>query len=92
MKNENKIASGEITPPAVYFNRRTFMRAGILAASAVATGLVYRNLNHVASGTVKTAAIQGLTKPDAPPGDNSGFHVNEPETSLENITHYNNFY
>lgn len=68
------------------------MRAGIVAATAIATGEVYRHLNGVATGTVKTAAIQGLTKPAATPGDNSGFHVNEPETSLENITHYNNFY
>jgi sulfoxide reductase catalytic subunit YedY len=92
MSDPNKIPAGEITNPAVYFNRRNFMRAGLLAASAIATGVVYRNLNHVNRGKVQTAPIQGLTKPAAAPGDNSGFHVDEPETSLENITHYNNFY
>jgi methionine sulfoxide reductase catalytic subunit len=92
LKDPNKILSGEITPPAVYFNRRNFMRAGILAATAITTGAIYRKLNTVGSGTVKTAAIQGLTRPAAASGDSSGFRVNEPETSLENITHYNNFY
>jgi len=67
------------------------MRAGILAASAVATGVAYRKLNHVSTTTVKTAAIQGLTQATNAPAD-SGFTVNEPETSFQDITHYNNFY
>ena len=92
MKNPNKISSSEITDPAVYFNRRRFIQAGILAASAVATGLVYRRLNPVGSGEVNTPVIQGLTKPDSASADTSGFRVNEPETSLDDITHYNNFY
>jgi methionine sulfoxide reductase catalytic subunit len=93
VKDPDKIASSEITDPAVYFNRRMFMRAGILAASAVATGLVYRRLNPVARGKIDTPALQGLvTAPAVTAGDNSGFRVNEPETSLEDITHYNNFY
>jgi methionine sulfoxide reductase catalytic subunit len=91
MKGPNKILAGEITPPSVYFNRRNFIRTGILAASAVATGLVYRKLNHVSTTTVKTAAIQGLSQATNAPAD-SGFTVNEPETSFQDITHYNNFY
>jgi sulfoxide reductase catalytic subunit YedY len=92
LKDQNKIAPNEITPPAVYFNRRNFVRAGILAATGVATGVAYRSLNHPARGKVKTVALQGLTKPAAAPGDTSGFRVDEPETSLQDITHYNNFY
>ena len=38
MKEQDKISANEITPPTVYFNRRNFIRTGILAASAVATG------------------------------------------------------
>ncbi|HSY42806.1 MAG TPA: protein-methionine-sulfoxide reductase catalytic subunit MsrP [Candidatus Acidoferrum sp.] len=91
MKDENKILSREITPPSVYFNRRNFIRTGILAASAVATGTLYRRLNHVSTTTVKTAQIAGLAKATNAPV-NSGFTVNEPETSFEDITHYNNFY
>ena len=91
MNDPNKNLSREITPPSVYFNRRSFIRAGVLAASAVATGVVYRELNHVSTTTVKTAAIQGLTQATNAPAD-SGFTVNEPETSFQDITHYNNFY
>src|SRR5215469_3235109 len=91
LKDPNKILANEITPPSVYFNRRNFIRTGILAASAVATGVAYRKLNRVSMTTVKTAAIQGLTQATNAPAD-SGFSVNEPETAFQDITHYNNFY
>ena len=91
MKDPNKILAGEVTPPSVYFNRRNFIRTGILAASAVATGVAYRKLNHVSTKTVKTAEIQDLAKATNAPA-NSGFTVNEAETSFEDVTHYNNFY
>ena len=89
MNPSNKISPGEITPPAVYFNRRAFIRAGILAASAVATGLVYRRLNPVSKGGVRTAPIRQLALATNSPPE---FHATDPQTSLENITHYNNFY
>ena len=92
MKEHDKIPDREITDPAVYFNRRTFMRAGILAASAVATGLVYRRLNHISTDEVKTAAIEGLTAPAPAAAATNGFRAMDPMTSLEDITHYNNFY
>ncbi|HXR04974.1 MAG TPA: protein-methionine-sulfoxide reductase catalytic subunit MsrP [Verrucomicrobiae bacterium] len=92
LKNPNQISGSGVTPPAVYFNRRTFMRAGILAASAVATGMAYRYLNPVGRGKVDTPVIQGVTAPPAATAGTSGFRVNESETSLEDITHYNNFY
>jgi sulfoxide reductase catalytic subunit YedY len=66
------------------------MRTGILAASAVATGLVYRRLNHVATGTIKTARIEGLTTPAT--NEAAGFHATDAATFLQDITHYNNFY
>src|SRR5215469_2903290 len=91
MRDENKILRDEITPPSVYFNRRNFIRAGVLAATAVATGAVYRKLNYVSTATVKTAAIANLSTATNAPAD-SGFTVNESETSFEDITHYNNFY
>ena len=95
MKEANKISDREVTDPAVYFNRRKFIQAGVLAASAVATGMIYRHLNPVGTaskGKINTAAIQGVARPPAATADASGFRVDEPETSLENITHYNNFY
>jgi sulfoxide reductase catalytic subunit YedY len=90
LKEPNKISASEITDPAVYFNRRNFIRTGILAASAVATGVVYRRLNHPAAGKVETPVIQGLTT--AATNNADGFRVAEAETPFQDITHYNNFY
>jgi sulfoxide reductase catalytic subunit YedY len=90
LKEPNNISAGEVTDPAIYFNRRNFIRTGILAASAVATGLAYRRLNPVGAGGARTAPIGGLTA--APTNGATGFSVAEAETSFENITHYNNFY
>ena len=94
--DENKILSREATPPETYFSRRNFLRAGILAAGAVATGVVYRKLNPVGVDTgppVQTAKIADVQKlAVTQTNDASGFTVNEPETSLQDITHYNNFY
>ncbi|MGO8764626.1 MAG: protein-methionine-sulfoxide reductase catalytic subunit MsrP [Limisphaerales bacterium] len=95
VKEENKILPRDITPPALYFNRRNFLRAGVLAASALATGVIYRKLNPSGVGNAKpieTAQIQGVVKPLIAETNNAGFTVDEPETSLEDITHYNNFY
>ena len=91
MNEQPNIPRREITPPALYFNRRKFIQAGVLAASAVATGVIYRHLNPVGQGKVHTAAIAGVTKPSNSK-ETSGFQVDEPQTSLESITHYNNFY
>ncbi len=93
MKEPPKISPGEITPPAVYFNRRNFMKAGIVAASAVATGYVYRRLNHVSTATVDTPALEGLTTTAPAASDvSAGFRATDAETPIEYITHYNNFY
>ena len=92
MNEPDKIPSREITPPALYFNRRNFIRTGILAASAVATGVVYRNLNHVSTAKVQTARLQEVKEATGATAQADGFRVDEPETSFENITHYNNFY
>src|SRR5579872_4246161 len=91
MNEPNNISASEITEPSLYFNRRNFIRAGIVAASAVATGVAYRELNPVGRGGKKTAAIQGL-QASAATGDASGFHATDKPTAFEDITHYNNFY
>ena len=96
MKDEPKILSREVTPSSVYFNRRNFIRAGILAASAVGAAALYRKLNPVgtdAGPVVATAKIAGVQKVAVTTtNEESGFTVNEPETSFDDITHYNNFY
>ena len=40
-----KIPSSEITPREMYFDRRSVLRGGILAASAAATAYAYRRFN-----------------------------------------------
>ncbi len=49
--------SSEITPESVYFNRRNLIKAGLLAASTVATGWVYRRLNSPSGQGVDTPRI-----------------------------------
>src|SRR5438128_2637641 len=82
----------EITPPETYFNRRTFVRAGIVAGSAVLTGVAYRALNGMSTKVTKTRALEGLTTLSSDDALAAGFRVDEPPTALEKIAHYNNFY
>jgi methionine sulfoxide reductase catalytic subunit len=91
LNENNRNSSDAVTPPAVYFNRRRFIQAGILATSAVATGVVYRRLNPAGSGKVDTPPIEGLTAP-ASTDETAGFRVDEPQTPFEDIANYNNFY
>ncbi len=82
------IPDSEITPRAVYLNRRAFMRAGLLSASVAGTALVYRRLNVVNLDTTEMPPIAGLiTAPHA-----NGFWVDEALTPRASILNYNNFY
>lgn len=91
-KNDDKV-----TPPEVYFNRRTFIKAGVIAASLAVTSAVYRRLNGLPPVTVEKPKLAGLVQPatansEYPTTIASAFHTDETETSFQNITHYNNFY
>jgi sulfoxide reductase catalytic subunit YedY len=82
------IPDSEITPRAVYLNRRAFMRAGLLSASVAGTALLYRKLNVVHLDTTEMPPLAGLvTAPHA-----NGFWVDEPLTPRASIINYNNFY
>jgi len=91
VKDPKPIPGREITDPALYFNRRSFMRAGVLAGSAAATGLVYRQLNPGWKGKVDSPRIQGVTT-SSTAQQAAGFRIDEPPTPFQDITHYNNFY
>ena len=80
----DKIPSSEITPRAVYVNRRAFMRGGLVAATATGTALAYRKLNRVGLDTTEQPPIAGLVK--------SAYTVDEPLTPRASILNYNNFY
>ena len=92
-----KPSDDAVTPPEVYFSRRAFLKAGVIAASLAATGLVYRRLNGLPAATVEKPKLAGLAPANLvnssyPPGLAQAFHTNETQTSFQSITHYNNFY
>jgi methionine sulfoxide reductase catalytic subunit len=93
MLQPKRILSSEITPPNVYFNRRTFLRAGVALASLAVTGAVYKRLNRAGSMTVETPGLKDLAVAAATPQDFArGFRVDESMTPLEMVGNYNNFY
>lgn len=92
IKKPAEIKSSEITDRKVYLNRRLFMRGAILTGSAAATGLLYRKLNPPAAVVESRPKIAGVVTPASDDAIRNGFKVNEPLTSLEDITNYNNFY
>ena len=82
---------GAVTPQHLYINRRTVMRGGLLAATALATGSLYRKLHDPSSAGARTAKLDAL----APAASDaaSGFTVaGEEQTEETSATHYNNFY
>jgi methionine sulfoxide reductase catalytic subunit len=86
IKEPDDIRSSEITPQSVYLNRRNFIRAGALAASAVVTGAVYRAFTRPGEPAKAGDKIENVLPSVAIP------LLNEKQTSYEDITHYNNFY
>jgi sulfoxide reductase catalytic subunit YedY len=90
MTISDKSLEREITPPEAYFHRRTVMRGGVVAASALATGWLYRRLNGVDPVTTERPALEQLVK--ATPASRDGFWVGEPMTPRSSILNYNNFY
>lgn len=91
IKNANDVPENEVTPEPVYLSRRSIMRAGILAASAVATGYVYQKLNRAGGGGVYAPQVAGVVHP-ATTNPSAGLATDEKQTTFESITHYNNFY
>jgi sulfoxide reductase catalytic subunit YedY len=68
------------------------MRAGILAATAIATGTVYRTLNSPGEMVIETPPLQNFRPLAQRQVDASGFWTDEPMNSYMSITNYNNFY
>jgi methionine sulfoxide reductase catalytic subunit len=92
IKKAADIKSSEITDRKVYLNRRLFMRGAVLAGSALATGFVYRKLTAPPAVVQSQPKISGVVTPTADDAVRNGFKVNDPLTSLKDITNYNNFY
>lgn len=92
IKKPDDIRSSEITDHKVYLNRRTFMRAAVLAGTTIGTGLLYRQLNPPPAVVEQRAKIADIIATPSVNAANSGFPVNEKLTPLVDITNYNNFY
>jgi methionine sulfoxide reductase catalytic subunit len=108
IQKPNDIKSSEITDEKHYLNRRTFMRAGVLAASVFGTGWVYRRLNSpgtsaaisdptgpLLADVINAAQSEPTTAPASSPVADSiakAFKTDEKLTPFNDITHYNNFY
>jgi len=80
----------EVTPRALYLDRRTLMRGGVVAASAAATAWLYRKLNGIDPVTDERPAIEHLLKADR--STTRGFWVDDAMTPRASILNYNNFY
>lgn len=83
----NEIPDSQVTDEQTFLNRRSFLRAGILAGSAVATGWIYRTLN---SAPRAPKYVAGL--PTSRPSVAADYRIADPVSSYEAITNYNNFY
>ena len=94
MADHPSIPDKGVTPPELYFNRRSFMRTGIAAATAVATASVYRGLNPRMSVSSSLPPVPGLQKATETESQRleRGWLVNEESTSESSILSYNNFY
>jgi len=94
VKDIPKISEREITPPALYFNRRRLLRAGVAAGSAIATASLYRWFNParvIDSVSTEAVEVQETTE-TMEELIARGWRVDEPATSERNIVNYNNFY
>lgn len=94
MADVSKIPDSEITPPSVYFNRRSFMRAGAVAASVIASGSAYRWFNPAKVAVATAAPLSGLQPTTESDSEllARGWRVNEDKTPETSILSYNNFY
>jgi methionine sulfoxide reductase catalytic subunit len=74
----------DVTPKSVYLNRRQILRAMGIAGAAVLGGRIFDRLAFPATTVHAAAKLNVSVK--------SPFSTTEKENSLEDVTHYNNFY
>ena len=89
---KNTIKPSEITPESTYNNRRNFMKMGLSAGVAVATGAAYRYFNPVAEPVAATPVATPPKAVDAAASAATDAVAALQPNSLQEITHYNNYY
>ena len=87
----SSLPAREVTPQHLYLNRRNFIRAGAVAASVVATGTIYRQLNRTTSTPLMTDVIDDYARVSRGAAAR-GFDLEDVHTPPEKATNYNNFY
>ena len=88
IKPKDAIPGSEITDPKTYSSRRQFLRGAALVTTALGTAWVYRQFATPSGASKAGERIAGVATPPEAPAPAPG----EPLTSLQDITHYNNFY
>jgi sulfoxide reductase catalytic subunit YedY len=84
IKKTKNIPSAEITPKALYMNRRKFLAGTALAGAAAATGAGLRELISPSAVALAGNKIDGIKK--------SPLSTAETITPFKDVTHYNNYY
>ncbi len=84
IKRPDDIKSSEITDKKLYLNRRQFIRTASLGAAGIGSGLLVPGLLGPMGEARGAAKLTGVGK--------SAFSTDEPQTPLNDITSYNNFY
>ncbi|MDB5341206.1 MAG: oxidoreductase molybdopterin binding protein [Planctomycetaceae bacterium] len=91
-----EIPEREITPPEVYYNRRSWMRAGLAVGSVLATASLYRWFNPYGKVELAPTGITPLALQKPLDSEAAllarGWRVDEPSTAERRILGYNNFY
>ena len=82
----------KITDKETYLNRRTFIRAAVLAGTATASTLLYRRLNPRPVERVAGEKLGATADASKEESLKSGYRVEDQLTPFEAITTYNNFY
>jgi methionine sulfoxide reductase catalytic subunit len=83
----DEIGESEVTPRELYFNRRNFLRAGLMAGTVAGTAVLYRKLNGVELDASATPEIR-----DVIPAPAEYKVAGETLTPRVSIVNYNNFY
>src|SRR5712691_1127395 len=84
MRKAPELTYADVTPKAVYLDRRKFLRAmGIVGATAVAGNGLFELASPFQTAFAATK-FTGLAK--------SPFSSTEKQNTFEDVTHYNNFY
>jgi sulfoxide reductase catalytic subunit YedY len=86
IKRACDIPPSEITPKKVYLRRREFLRAAALAGVGATLG------GAAVGGAVLPGHAEAAAREPIPNLRRSRFSTDEPPTSLDDITSYNNFY